>query len=377
MKKFALLAICILLLAPISYVDGFIFVRGTGSDVTPPEFSSASIGTDGETVTINFNENVTGTENDTFDLDCNGMAGSNVALAYSSGSGTSALVFTAASTVETGETCDLDFDGDPNEFEDDSGNDLADFSNESVTNNSTQTICEIASPSESCEDFEGSTLCDSGYSSNCQSTAWDVSGDNESGCTIDFDSTQNLASNSCVNKGSYWYDAYDASYSGASDDCRIYNDDDFSSIGTHYVSFVIYLDSVTGELTSDGDYISVAHGWSGSAFLWALLVANDSGTHKWILYDAENAVQNYSSTNHPTDGNAYEVQIKWDVSGNTQELKIDGTSVATNTQTITRTLAIMNLGAENSFVSGWDGGAFRAQYDNIQVDTSGYLDPCE
>ena len=66
-------------------------------DVTAPEFSSASIAANGTAVTINFDENVTGTENDTFTLDCV-IAGDPVALTYASGSGTSALVFTAGDT---------------------------------------------------------------------------------------------------------------------------------------------------------------------------------------------------------------------------------------------------------------------------------------
>ena len=106
-------------------------------DVTPPEFSSASIAADGDTVTINFNENVTGTEIDTFTLDCV-VAGDPVAMTYASGSGTPSLVFTAGSTITSADSCTLDFNGDANDFEDDSNNDLADFDTAAVTNNSEQ-----------------------------------------------------------------------------------------------------------------------------------------------------------------------------------------------------------------------------------------------
>lgn len=108
------------------------------ADVTAPEFLMATIAADGETVQIIFTENVTGTENDTFDLDCDGDSGANVALTYSSGSGGTSLTFTAGETIQSTETCNLDFDGDADDFEDDAGNDLADFSDESVTNNSEQ-----------------------------------------------------------------------------------------------------------------------------------------------------------------------------------------------------------------------------------------------
>ena len=108
----------------------------SAADTSAPTFDSASIAADGLAVTINFNENVTGTENDTFNLDCDGASGADVALTYSSGSGTPALVFTAGETIQGSETCDLDFDGDANDFEDDASNDLADFADAVVTNNS-------------------------------------------------------------------------------------------------------------------------------------------------------------------------------------------------------------------------------------------------
>ena len=106
------------------------------SDTTAPTVTGTVIGTDGETVTITFDENVTGTENDTFTLDCV-IAGDPVAMTYSSGSGGTALVFTAASIISGADSCTLDFDGDANDFEDDSGNDLVDFNTDPVTNNST------------------------------------------------------------------------------------------------------------------------------------------------------------------------------------------------------------------------------------------------
>ena len=110
----------------------------SAADTSAPTFDSASIAANGTDTTINFNENVTGTENDTFNLDCDGASGADVSLTYSSGSGTSALVFTAGATIQSTETCNLDFIGSANDFEDDANNDLADFDSEVVTNNSGQ-----------------------------------------------------------------------------------------------------------------------------------------------------------------------------------------------------------------------------------------------
>jgi len=117
---------------------GGLYAGSAGADETAPEVSSATIGTDGETVTIAFTETVvtTGYDNGDFDLDCS-AAGNNISLNSISGSGSS-RTFTAASTVNSGDTCNLDYTGTTDEIEDAAGNDLAGFSDDSVTNNSTQ-----------------------------------------------------------------------------------------------------------------------------------------------------------------------------------------------------------------------------------------------
>jgi hypothetical protein len=118
----------------------------SGGDTTPPQVSTASIGTDGVTVAIGFSETVvtTGYDNGDFDLDC-AAAGNNIALNSISGSGSS-RTFTAAATIYQGDTCNLDYTGGTNEIEDSAGNDLATFSNTPVTNNSTQTAPTLTIP---------------------------------------------------------------------------------------------------------------------------------------------------------------------------------------------------------------------------------------
>jgi len=144
MKKILISIFIVLCLCLPSYALGPMMnlMATAGDDVTAPAFVSAAIAADGLATTINFDENVTGTENDTFTLDCV-VAGDPISLTYSSGSGTTALVFTAGDTIlstGSGESCTLDFNGDPNDFEDDSGNDLADFDTAAVTNNSEQVV---------------------------------------------------------------------------------------------------------------------------------------------------------------------------------------------------------------------------------------------
>lgn len=111
-------------------------IGAVGGDVSAPLVESAAIGSNGTTVTIVFSETVvtTGYDNGDFDLDCT-TAGNNISLNSISGSGGS-RTFTAASTIYNGDTCNLDYTGGANEIEDAAGNDLAQFSDDSVTNNS-------------------------------------------------------------------------------------------------------------------------------------------------------------------------------------------------------------------------------------------------
>ncbi len=113
-----------------------------GPDVTAPTLVSASIPAAGTSVSIVLSESVT------FGAGGNGgftiaMSGGAVTLSYSSGSGTSTLVYTTSRTIGAGETCsDFDYTQPGNGVEDAAGNDLATFSNQQalVTNNSTADV---------------------------------------------------------------------------------------------------------------------------------------------------------------------------------------------------------------------------------------------
>lgn len=108
------------------------------ADTTPPTLSSATIGTNGTTVTLAFSETVSigAGGNGGFALTPSGGAAS---LTYSSGSGSSSLVYTSNRTINSGETATVAYTQPGNGVEDAAGNDLATFSGTSVTNNSTQT----------------------------------------------------------------------------------------------------------------------------------------------------------------------------------------------------------------------------------------------
>lgn len=106
-------------------------------DGSPPTVTSATIDTNGTSLTINHNETVTfgAGGNGGFAITPSGGAAS---LTYSSGSGSSALVYTLGRTIATNETATLAYTQPGSGVEDLSGNDLASFSGTNVVNNSTQ-----------------------------------------------------------------------------------------------------------------------------------------------------------------------------------------------------------------------------------------------
>lgn len=107
------------------------------SDTTAPTLTSTTVSSDGVTVTTVFSEPVNKTSYTTGDLNIDGTVTNNN-LTYSSGNGTNTLVWTAASTIMSGETLDIDFNGAANSIEDLAGNDLAAITNASVFNGSSQ-----------------------------------------------------------------------------------------------------------------------------------------------------------------------------------------------------------------------------------------------
>lgn len=120
--------------------DRIAFAGWSNPTPTVPTLTSATLGTDGETLTLLFSEAVTqgsGYADSQLDLDAS-VTGNDIGLTYVSGDTTNTHVYTAASVVDEDETVDLDFDGTANSLESSTGGDLAAISSVSVTNNSIQ-----------------------------------------------------------------------------------------------------------------------------------------------------------------------------------------------------------------------------------------------
>ena len=106
-----------------------------GGDTTPPTVQSAIISPAGTSISLLFDETVTRSAGGTWTLT---MSGGVVTMTYSSGSGSSTLVYTLSRTVVQGETGTVAWTNQANTIEDTSGNDLATFSGFTITNSSTQ-----------------------------------------------------------------------------------------------------------------------------------------------------------------------------------------------------------------------------------------------
>ena len=182
MKKLLLtLSILLCLALP---AQARVLVVETGADTTPPTLSTATIGTNGVTWSFVFSEDVAvgagGSTGWVVSMSTQGA----VALTYSSGSGSNTLNYTGDKTVLSSETVTdgLDYTQPGNGIEDSSGNDLASFVDQVVTNNSTQEAGSCADQScvgfVVCQNFETPST---GYDN---SETWtEVTGDPEAAYT--------------------------------------------------------------------------------------------------------------------------------------------------------------------------------------------------
>jgi hypothetical protein len=105
-------------------------------DETAPTLDSATIDSAGTSITLAFDETVVvgAGGNGGFTVS---LAGGACTLTYSSGSGTSSLIYTTSRTITRNDAGTLDYVQPGNGIEDGSGNDLASFSDEPLVNDST------------------------------------------------------------------------------------------------------------------------------------------------------------------------------------------------------------------------------------------------
>lgn len=146
MKKLVLILFAFCLLTGANWFDAhqslIVMRRTAGGGITAPNLSTATIASNGTTLTLAYDKAVTqgsGYNDSDIDLDCT-VNGDNVSVTYSSGNTTSSHVYTISETIyqSSDETCTLDFNGDTNSLESGDGEDLAAISDRSMTNNSSQ-----------------------------------------------------------------------------------------------------------------------------------------------------------------------------------------------------------------------------------------------
>lgn len=108
-------------------------------DVTAPTIQSATINTAGTQLTLALDENVVAGVDGFDDLTLS-LSGGAVTAAYTSGSGSSSLVYNLSRTVEAGETGTADYTQPGDGIQDAAGNLLATDTGVAVTNNSTADV---------------------------------------------------------------------------------------------------------------------------------------------------------------------------------------------------------------------------------------------
>jgi hypothetical protein len=152
MKRIAILTVLLMLVAPAAWAASAAMVAGASgyvaaaADTTKPAFASASIGSTGTALTVNWteasNNTATGGGWNVSQMTVTGCTSdSTIGVAsVTSGSGTNTWVLALDTTVQQADadTCKLNFDGGSTSIVDPSGNYVDDFSNQSITNNSTQ-----------------------------------------------------------------------------------------------------------------------------------------------------------------------------------------------------------------------------------------------
>lgn len=116
--------------------DAGAFAYG-GADATAPSVLTVTISADGTTWTFACNESVSVGSGGNGGF-AGAMTSGGVTLTYSSGSGSSSLVYTGSPVVPSGDTVTLSYTQSGNGIEDAAGNDLASFAGKSTVNNSTQ-----------------------------------------------------------------------------------------------------------------------------------------------------------------------------------------------------------------------------------------------
>lgn len=119
------------------WVAGLVAYAPSGADAVAPTLSSATIPSGGTSISLAFSETVS------VGAGGNGgwtisMTGGAATLTYSSGSGTSTLVYSINRTINVGETGTVAYTQPGNGIEDTAGNDLATIATSGVTNNSSQ-----------------------------------------------------------------------------------------------------------------------------------------------------------------------------------------------------------------------------------------------
>lgn len=307
------------------------------SGTNPPVLLSAILGTDGETLTLGFNEvvNIGSGGSGGWDVDAS-TTGTDISATYSSGDGTTSLVYTLGSTVRDAETVDVDYTQPGDGIEDNDGTDLTSISSASVINNST---------------YSGPAyIVSADFEETGTPAGWTASG--YSGGAVNFDYTPAISgSQSCRlwNTGTGYYSVVTPQFTGSSGGNYFAMKINHHIVPAGNLTFVKFLDASSNDLGG----ISWRYGTSYLAAaptggsLVTSSTAMDLDTDYWIMAryipgTGANAVitvwlstngstwtQLATSTNGTTTANAAYVKIENNM-GPDMGFIIDDARVSTN-----------------------------------------------
>jgi hypothetical protein len=336
----------------------------SAGDVTPPEKTSLTIPSAGTTLLLGLSETCSIGAGGNGGLTLS-MSGGAVTASYSSGSGSNTFTYNLSRTVNSGETGTASYTQPGNGIEDTAGNDLASFSSQAVTNNSTQSgggtaLCSSCTPGDPsdvlCDDFENAdTLC-----------SWSISQDGTG--AVSLTSTRNQSSLACTNKGTYNADfSVSGTYQDWSNGAGIGKT--FAAKTTLYVQFYLYIES---EGIEDGQVFDLIN----------LSDAEDTHNRMWVGFRQNSGVLQLSTfandfTTGPTIGITdlstgiwYRIGVEYTANtaggGKVYINGIEETSCAIDTP---------NNSVERA-AFGIFGSTARYQIDNLQIDDDTMPEAC-
>lgn len=371
MKRLFLSLLFIFLLTINAYSIGPLAITSptpTGGDTTPPTLTSSTIPAAGTSISLLFNKAVRvgagGNAGWTIT-----MSGGASAMSYSSGSGSTTLVYTLARTILSNETGTIAYTQPGNGIE---GNvadypDLATIASAAVTNSSTYPG---AAGSYMNEYFEAAGYdCGAGVPTGSAAWAPEVG----AGCTVDPD-TLSSAAGSPAGWGTYCLKTIKAAVSADA-----YTEKDSLAMTSAWMRVEVVIPDVTKITAGETQTVlRVYDETDGKVLFITNLYRNGAGTKTWfetvVKLDGSADTDCMADDIDLVNNTLYRLEYKWDIVNHKFSWKINGTAEDTDLVLAAghaTHLTLVRLGLR-SFDSAV---AFTTYYDKVSLDSTTWIGP--